>query len=93
MAKTSRKNGSSNFSKKMDSALGSEASIETSKPASSQIPVKTIGASKTKTAASITRQQIEERARAIWQKKGCPVGQDDKNWQEAESQLKQELGV
>lgn len=46
-----------------------------------------------KTPASPTFEQIAERAKRLWQQRGCPSGQDDKNWHDAESQLKQELGV
>ena len=46
-----------------------------------------------KTNTSPTYEQIAERAKRIWQQHGCPSGQDDKNWYEAESQLKKELGV
>ena len=43
--------------------------------------------------AAPTHQQIEQRAGEIWRQKGCPVGQDEKNWLEAEAQLKKELGI
>jgi len=39
-----------------------------------------------------SRDQIAARAKAIWQKKGCPAGQDERNWLEAEAQLKAEAG-
>jgi len=48
------------------------------------------GATKT---VSLTHDQIAERAKSIWQKKGCPSGQDEKIWYEAEAQLKRELGI
>jgi len=35
-----------------------------------------------------THEQIAQCARAIWQSKGCPVGQDEQNWREAETQLR-----
>jgi hypothetical protein len=41
----------------------------------------------------ITHEQIAERAKAIWRDKGCPAGQDDANWREAEEQLKHECGI
>jgi len=41
----------------------------------------------------LTHQQVAERAKAIWQSKGCPAGQDEQNWREAEAQLKAELGL
>lgn len=39
-----------------------------------------------------TYDQISQRAREIWTKKGCLPGQDEQNWLEAERQLKAELG-
>ncbi len=38
----------------------------------------------------LTNEQIAARAYFIWQSKGCPQGQDDQNWREAEAQLKRE---
>jgi hypothetical protein len=40
-----------------------------------------------------THKQIEDRAREIWRRKGCPIGQDEQNWLEAETQLKKEMGI
>ncbi|MGN6367742.1 MAG: DUF2934 domain-containing protein [Phycisphaerae bacterium] len=40
----------------------------------------------------VTHEMIAERAKTIWQAKGCPEGQDEQNWKEAEAQLKKELG-
>jgi hypothetical protein len=42
---------------------------------------------------SLTHEQIAERAKSIWRKKGCPSGQDQKIWYEAEAQLKRELDI
>ncbi len=44
-------------------------------------------------AVSLTHDQIAERAKSIWRQKGCPSGQDEVIWYEAESQLKRELGI
>ena len=41
----------------------------------------------------LTHEQIAERAEAIWQASGCLPGQDERNWCEAEAQLKAELAV
>ena len=41
----------------------------------------------------LTHEQISERAKSIWQQRGCPSGDDQGNWFEAENQLKQELSV
>ena len=35
-----------------------------------------------------THDEIAERAKAIWQAKGCPAGKDEENWREAEAQLR-----
>jgi hypothetical protein len=42
------------------------------------------------TTAALTHDQIALRAREIWLKKGCPIGQDRQNWLEAEAQLRTE---
>ena len=39
----------------------------------------------------LTHEQIEERAKLIWQQRGCIPGEDERNWYEAETQLKREL--
>ena len=44
-------------------------------------------------AVALTHEQIAERAKALWQQHGCPAGEDEKNWYEAEAQLKHELGI
>jgi hypothetical protein len=38
-----------------------------------------------------TRDQIAQRAQTLWQAKGCPAGQDEQNWLEAERQLRTEM--
>jgi hypothetical protein len=42
---------------------------------------------------SLSHEQIAERAREIWEQRGCPYGQDREIWLEAEEQLKHELAV
>jgi hypothetical protein len=44
-------------------------------------------------AKTITREQIAQRAHEIWMKRGCKPGEDERNWLEAEKQLKAEMGV
>jgi len=44
-------------------------------------------------ATAMTHEQIAERARLIWQSRGCRPGEDERNWHEAETQLKAELGI
>ena len=40
-----------------------------------------------------SQEQIRERAKEIWQQRGCPSGEDERNWIEAENQLKQEFSL
>jgi hypothetical protein len=67
----------------------SAAGMSKSESVSSSTGTRTAG--KSSVTPLLTHKQIEERAKAIWRQKGCPVGQDDKNWLEAEAQLKKEL--
>jgi len=41
----------------------------------------------------LTHEQIAERAKQIWQQRGCKPGEDEQNWLEAEAQLKAELDI
>jgi hypothetical protein len=41
---------------------------------------------------SLTHDQIADRARAIWEQRGRPYGEDERIWHEAEDQLKREIG-
>ena len=43
--------------------------------------------------ATLTHDQIADRARAIWERRGRPHGEDDKIWHAAEDELKQEIGI
>lgn len=36
---------------------------------------------------------IAQRAQEIWQRHGCPPGEDQENWFEAEAELKREMGI
>ena len=44
-------------------------------------------------ATTLTHERIAERARVIWQSSGCRSGEDERNWSEAEAQLKAELVI
>jgi hypothetical protein len=44
-------------------------------------------------ATTLTHERIADRARVIWQSSGCRPGEDERNWSEAEAQLKAELGI
>jgi len=41
----------------------------------------------------LTHEQIAERARTIWVERGRVPGEDQRNWHEAEAQLRRELGL
>ncbi len=43
--------------------------------------------------AAPSHEQTALRARAIWQKKGCPQGQDETIWHQAEAELRKEAGA
>ena len=47
----------------------------------------------TKPAMLLTHERIAERAFAIWQNRDCIPGEDERNWNEAENQLRAELGI
>ncbi len=38
------------------------------------------------------RERVARRAQEIWERRGCPQGEDEQIWLEAEEQLKQEVG-
>lgn len=93
MAKKFTTNNQVNSSQKLNTPnINSQISsnIKTVNPVSS---VKSSSSTPPKNIIALTHEQIAERAKSIWLKRGCPNGQDEKNWQEAEKQLKQELGI
>jgi hypothetical protein len=45
------------------------------------------------TSVGLTHEQISERAKAIWQQRGCPADKDMDNWLEAEKELKSEYAI
>ena len=45
------------------------------------------------TTPELTHEQIAQRANDLWRACGCPWGEHEKHWHEAERQLKQELGI
>ena len=47
----------------------------------------------TRPAIALTHERIAERARIIWQNRGCRSGEDERNWNEAETQLRAESGI
>jgi hypothetical protein len=93
MAKTIKKTDDCTVSKTMASTTKYEPLVDTSKPSRPQTSGKALVGGGTNMASSLTHKQIEERAKAIWRQKGCPAGQDERNWYEAEAQLKRELGI
>ena len=90
MAKTNRKTGTSTVSKRPESHEHSKSTAVVSRPGPSETKHPSERISK---ASSPTYQQIADRAKEIWRRKGCPAGQDDANWFEAEAQLKREFAA
>lgn len=45
--------------------------------------------SSSKQKSAVSAEQIAKRAYAIWQAKGCPNGQDQQHWLQAERELNQ----
>ncbi|HKB88896.1 MAG TPA: DUF2934 domain-containing protein [Opitutaceae bacterium] len=50
-----------------------------------------IKTSRTILPAPLTHEDIAKRAYALWQERGCPQGQDEKIWADAERQLRIEV--
>ena len=46
-----------------------------------------------KTESLLTHERIARRAWEIWQRRGCRPGEDERNWIEAETQLRAELDI
>jgi hypothetical protein len=93
MAKTNKKTVLNSVGTKAPTSATSEQSVALSDPGTPRTSDKVVSVAKTSSCACLTHQQIEQRAREIWRQKGCPSGQDEKNWHEAETQLKRELGI
>ncbi len=91
MAKINKGIEGINISKQNSPVSTIKSSTVTSKPEPLRASTESQTAVKTKVEPLLTHKQIEERAKLIWQQKGCPMGQDEKNWLEAEAQLKKEL--
>ncbi|MCE5326775.1 MAG: DUF2934 domain-containing protein [Planctomycetaceae bacterium] len=85
MARTTRKNGS-DVSSLMNDGRQSGSTGRSSRPSGQQSRRQSVSVQIT-----LTDDQIAERAKSIWQAKGCKVGQDLENWFEAEQQLKSEM--
>jgi hypothetical protein len=105
MAKTNKKTGNNNVTKKTTSTyepvpMTNIPRTENTMPSSSSQTTtgtgtlnRPTGAGRAHTNPVLTHKQIEDRAREIWRRKGCPSGQDEQNWLEAEAQLKKEMGI
>jgi hypothetical protein len=93
MAKTNQKAGIGTVSSKTAAADRSKSTVAEFRPDNLQASRKTPVGDQTSRAPCPTHHQIAERAKEIWRQKGCPAGQDEINWYEAETQLKQELAI
>ena len=43
--------------------------------------------------ATVSHDDIAQRAKVIWERRGRPHGEDEKNWREAEEELRRERGM
>ena len=77
---------------KRSSFQSSQTMTQAPKPASSSPASSTTVRTSSAASSGPTHDQIAQRAKAIWQAKGCPAGQDQQNWLEAEKQLRAEMG-
>ena len=111
MAKTNKKTGDNNVTKKLTSTYepvpmtniprtasplpsGSQQSSGSSQTSTGTGTLnRPADVGRSHTHPALTHKQIEDRAREIWHRKGCPCGQDEQNWMEAEAQLKKEMGI
>ena len=91
MANTNRRPGTNASGSRAASAGRSRRTASISSPNKSESSPRTSISSKADRASRPTHQQIADRAKEIWRNKGCPAGQDDANWYEAETQLEREL--
>jgi hypothetical protein len=93
MAKKQTSNATKNITSKLN-APEKNQSFSSGERSKEQIKISEIKKTEQKQQElMLTHEQISERAKAIWQQRGCPSGDDQRNWFEAENQLKQELGV
>jgi len=105
MAKTNKKTGNNTVTKKTTSfyepvTMTNNPGTENNMPSNGSQATTGTGilnrpavAGKPHTNPVPTHKQIEDMAKEIWRRKGCPSGQDEKNWLEAEAQLKKEMGI
>jgi hypothetical protein len=90
MARKSFRNGGS----MQTSIQNTQAVTPSPKPAvSSPAHIATIPISAAIASCKLSHDQIAQRAKTIWQARGCPLGQDQQNWLEAEKQLRAEMAA
>ncbi len=82
-----QKSGAATVERKTKSTTRKEATGATNKKGAQRT------AAASKPSATLTHEQIAQRAEALWLQKGCQPGQDEQNWREAEALLKAELGL
>ena len=93
MAKTNKKSETSTAGSRTSSTGRSQRTASSSSSEKSVSSSKTNINSRKERPDVLSQKQIADRAKEIWRKKGCPAGQDESNWYEAEAQLKKELAV
>ncbi|MBN2591055.1 MAG: DUF2934 domain-containing protein [Sedimentisphaerales bacterium] len=93
MAKKTTYNYQGNDTQKMNASNKKSKAGSNIKAINPPSAITTSSSKATNKIVALTHEQIAERAKNIWMNRGCPKDQDEKNWQEAENQLKQELGI
>lgn len=86
---TKRLDSAKNTASSPSARAGSQPAVSGYQSASTS---STLAAAKPKAHKTIrlSHDQIAARAKAIWLKNGCPCGQDEKNWLQAEAELRAE---
>jgi hypothetical protein len=92
MAKKNMNNYQGNTSQKMDVTNKQQVSPNMQSGKSVAVAERP-SARQTKEHVAPTYEQIAERAKSLWYERGCQPNQDEKNWYDAENQLKQEHGI
>jgi hypothetical protein len=67
-------------------AAGIRGTAEPKRPGGSKVNL-------SRPSSVLMHERIAERAWVIWQNRGCSPGEDERNWLEAEAQLREELDI
>lgn len=91
MAKKQMNYSQKSASEKSDAAKKEEYTESRNQSEKSVAVAEKPSAKHSKQHAAPTYEQVAERAKSLWQQRGCPPNQDEQIWYDAENQLKKEL--